>query len=229
MQIRAVLADTSGMARVKVSPFLGELQGSLGNVSFRQTRFGVQMIERQIPRDPRTPAQVAARERMSLAARVWTSLTLEQAAAWRLYAESLVAGPLDPAPNPSAVFCALAVRVLAVNPAAAVPLMPPADPFAGDAVRLKLVQIAPPGKVRLECLQGNSPGVTAELLLQPLGSIHRAAYREKYRTAGFFDLVTGTPVELPSRAGAVAVAMRTVVANTGQAGSLLELGRTLVG
>lgn len=214
------------MAKLKPSPFVGQLTGSLGNVAFRNTPTGVQMVVRQASRDPRTPAQRAVRMRMARAAALWKSMSLAQAAAWRAYAESR-AEPMQPAPIAFNLFSALAVRVLAVNPAATVPLLPPAQPFAGDAVRVRLA--AGSSAVEVSVDAGNAPGVVTEFLLQPLASIHRAAYAEKYRSAGTFELMAGQPVSLACSApGPVAVALRVIDAATGQSGPLLELGRVVV-
>lgn len=214
------------MAKLKASPFVGQLSGSMANLAFRSTATGVQMIARANPRDPRTPAQMAARHRMTQANALWRGMTLEQSAAWRAYAQAQ-AEPLRPAPSAFNLFAALAVRVLAVRPGAVVPLVPPAQPFAGDAVQVSVS--GAPGAVLVSPSAGNAPGVVTEILLQPLASIHRATYAEKYRSAGFFSLVAGAAVSLPRGAGAVAVALRVVRVDTGQAGPLLELGRVVVG
>lgn len=226
LQIAARSADNGGMAKLQASPFVGQLSGSMANLAFRSTATGVQMIARTRPRDPRTPAQVAARQRMTQVAGLWRGMTLEQAAAWRAYALEL-AEPLHPAPNAFNLFAALAVRVLAVRPAAVVPLVPPAQPFAGDAVRVTIS--GAPGAVVVSPSAGNAPGVVTEILVQSLATVHRAAYAEKYRSAGFFSLVAGAAVSLPRSPGPVAVALRVVRVDTGQAGPLLELGRVVVG
>jgi hypothetical protein len=85
------------------------------------------------------------------------------------------------------------------------------------------------GAVVLTIERGNSPGVVTEVLLQPLASIHRATYLEKYRSKGFSPWVAGGSVSVPVRPGVYAVAIRVVEAATGQSGAILELGRVVVG
>lgn len=184
------------------------------------------MIGRPRPNDPRTPAQEESRAKFTRATRAWRSMSLDQSNAWRDYAWSLgLSGPTQGPPTIN-IFMSLAVRFAAVNPNAEIPLDPPTAPFGGDDVRVDLGAAA--GKVVLDVRHGNSPGVVTEILFQPLASIHRATYAEKYRSQAFVAAVTGQAIELPARPGVVAVAIRMVESATGQAGALLELGRVVV-
>lgn len=214
------------MAKLKPSAFAPGMSGSMSNLAFRETRQGTQMIVRQAGRNPRTPAQEAARDRMARASRAWVQMTVEQAEAWRVYAASLATNPLAAPPVAFNVFASLAVRVLQANPSAFIPLVPPSAPFSGDAVAASVS--AAPGAVVLQVSQGNAPGVVTEVLLQKLASVHRAAYLEKYRSKGFSSWVAGSSVSIPVKAGVYAVAIRAVKASTGQTGELMEIGRVVV-
>ena len=215
------------MATVKLPAIMDGYSGKLGTLVFRQTRQGTQMIERVQPKQPNTPAQQASRERLRRVGQAWRGMTVEQAAAWRVYANGLGRDPRGFRMDPNNVFSRLALRVLQVNPSAPIPLEPPTTPFTGDAIAAQIV--AAPGEVVLQVSQGNAPGVVTEVLLQKLASVHRAAYAEKYRSQGFSAWVTGGVVRVPVKPGVYAVAVRTVRTATGQSGSLMELGRVVVG
>ena len=75
----------------------------------------------------------------------------------------------------------------------------------------------------------NAPGVVTELLVQPLVNAYRRSYADKYAGAGFHAFPAAGTVEVPVRAGAVAVAYRFVLAATGQETALVELGTFVVG
>ncbi|MBN8691198.1 MAG: hypothetical protein J0L72_10485 [Armatimonadetes bacterium] len=214
------------MATVKTPGVFEGYSGKLGNLVFRQTPQGTQMIERVRPKQPNTPAQMAVRERMRQAGKAWRGMTLEQAMAWKAYAQQQGRDPRGFVMDANNVFIRLAVRVLQVNPNAEIPLVPPSTPFSGDAVAASLS--AAPGAVNLPVTQGNAPGVVTEVLVQRLASVHRAAYPEKFRSAGFSAWASGGMVSVPLSPGVYAVAIRTVKSATGQSGQLMELGRAVV-
>lgn len=213
------------MARVKTSLLAGGLAGSVGNVTFRRTPAGTQILERGRGRDPRTPAQRAARDRMRLAGQAWLALSFQEAEAWREFARRLAPSALVRAPQPVNVFKTLATRVLAVDPGAAIPSLPPSAPFGGDAVRVTIEAVQ--GGIAFVPDGSNATGVVTELLVQTLTSPHRAAYPERYRSRGFVAF-GGSPAAVQTGAGWHAVAVRFVHAATGQATPLLELGRVRV-
>lgn len=216
-----------GMAKVKTPAVLEGYSGKLGNVVFRQTPTGTQMLERVRPRQANTASQVAARERLRRVGQAWKAMTPAQAEAWRTYALQFGRDPRGFRLEANNLFSRLALRVLQVNPSAPIPLEPPTTPFTGDAIAAQIV--AAPGAVVLQVSQGNAPGVVTEVLLQKLASVHRAAYAEKYRSQGFSAWVSGGVVSVPVKPGVYAVAVRAVRAATGQSGALMELGRVVVG
>jgi hypothetical protein len=70
----------------------------------------------------------------------------------------------------------------------------------------------------------NAPDVVTEVLIQPLRSVHRRTYRERYRTAAVHAFAAGEPLALPTSGRVTAVAIRLIRASTGQAGDLVEIG-----
>mgnify|MGYP000853982581 FL=1 len=213
------------MAIVRTSAFVAGIRGSAGNVTYVETPFGVSVRDRVIPRDPRTPAQEAARERMTLAARAWKALSLAEARAWREYAAALDQQPPWRPAKAQTRFVELAIRFLQVNPQGTIPRLPPATPFAGDGLVLGAEGLV--GAVRFAASQPNSPDVTTELLVQRLVSVHRRTYLERYRTQGFHAF--GPPADVSLRPGLYACAVRYVRMSTGQATGLVELGLVEVG
>ena len=214
------------MATVKSPGVFEGYAGKLGSLVFRNTPYGTQMLERQRPKQPNTPAQVAARDRLKKAGQAWRGMSVEQAALWRAYADSMGRDARGFRLDPNNVFSRLALRVLQVNPSAAIPLEPPTTPFSGDAIAASVE--AGSGAVVLQVTAGNAAGVVTEVLLQRVASVHCAAYLEKYRSQGFSSWVAGSSVSCPVPKGVYVVAIRAVRAATGQSGELMEIGRVVV-
>lgn len=215
-------ADTCSMAIVQTSPLLPGVKGSLGNIVFVPSPYGIQLRERSIPDDPKTAAQMASRERLTRAAITWTTMTPEQAQNWRAYATAQNPDGPNARANAQLLFTKLAVRFLQMNPQAAIPLDPPASPFLGDAVQFEVSKTE--SGVRVVADRPNAAGTTTEILLQPLLSVHRRTYVSKYRTAVFDDFEASLTVDLEAYGPAVAVAVRFLRTATGQATELFELG-----
>jgi hypothetical protein len=220
------------MAKLSPGVLMTGLAGSSGNVTFVRTRHGTSIRERNRPRDPRTAAQVNARERMRRVGRAWRSLTLDQASAWRRFARKLheASGGLlvGPCPTGQEVFIRLGLKVLQIDDSAVVPLEPPGSPFPGDGARLAVE--AASGAVRFTADRANAPGVVMELLLQPLASVHRTPYARRYRSRGFHRFSgPGGSIDVACRPGVWAAATRAVFASTGECGPLVPLGRVVVG
>ncbi len=217
----------AGMATVRTPGVFEGYSGKLGSLVFRRSAYGTQMLERQRPKQPNTPAQVAARERLSRAGKAWKALSLDEVAEWRLYARTLGRDPKGFRMDPNNVFSRLALKVLQVNPEAEIPTLPPATPFSGDGIAASVV--AAPGAVVLNIQVGNAPGVVTEVLVQRVSSLHCAAYPEKFRSRGFSAWTAGGSVSVPVSAGVWAVAVRAVRSATGQSGELMEIGRVAIG
>lgn len=219
------LADNGSMSLLKLGTFAGNLHGASGNAVYVRSPYGTILRNRPMVWNEPTQAQRECRVRMSLVGRAWTSLSLDEAAVWKRYAQALAASepPTDGTPPPTAqqVFVRLGLKVLQVDPAATVPPLPPSNAFLGDAVVVGAV--AMPGALRFTASQPNDPGILTELLLQPLRSVHRRTFLSRYRTAAFVPFSDGA-YDVAVQPGAVAAAYRFVRAATGQETALAELG-----
>ena len=209
------------MALVKGGVIVPGLRGSVGNATFVQTPYGTSLRDRTYPRQPNTPAQVAQRERVRVVGAAWRSVTLAQAEAWRRYAASVSGTAEWRQASGQHVFSQLAIRFLMATPEGEIPLTPPSSPFGGDSVEFSVVRDG--SMLMLTPSHANAPGVLTEVLVQPLASVHRRTYLQRYRSAGFFAF-SGSPVAVLSPGSVEAVAVRFVRAATGQATDLLELG-----
>lgn len=196
---------------------------------FVQTAGGTVVRDRIIPSDPKTQVQMLQRLRMQQASAAWSELDDADIDAWRDYAQTL--GVRDPrtgvvrAPRPMNVFVSLAVKVLAVDPQAAIPSLPPSEAFLGDSVEVSIASV--PGGVEFTASAANGADVVTELLLQPLVSRHRRTYVRAYRSQQFVAFSSGQTVLVPCAPGWVACAIRFVRPSTGQETGLAELGKAL--
>lgn len=217
------------MARVKAA-VVGPISGRLGGVVFSDTPWGMTM--RELPERSRrvSGAQAEVRMRMTRAAAAFRGMTLQQAAAWRAYAESLNGDKPQSRKgggiSAQQAFNALTTKLLQIDPEAEIPLTPPSDPFGGDALTFTLASA--PGGVQVTADRPNTPGVVTELLLQRLPSVHCRTYLQRYRTALFTRFDAGLSVLLPCSPGVWAVGVRFVRASTGQMVAPLELGVVVV-
>lgn len=218
------------MAVLKPGVFATSLNGSSANAVFVRTRNGIVVRDRIVPHDPRTPAQIATRQRLQRVGQAWLGLSLAQAQAWRDYAASLQRVDLDTGaligPRAQTLFSKLSLKFLQANPTGEIPLTPPDSAFAGDGIG---VSSSPSDDgIRFTSTGPNGAGVVTELLVQPLASIHRRAYRDKYRPVAFYAF-DGESYEAPLPPGAYATAYRFVCAATGQESALFESGLVVVG
>ncbi|MEI6513866.1 MAG: hypothetical protein WCO51_11435 [bacterium] len=216
------------MAQVSTNPFLNQVSGRLGNVIFvRGTGGRLYMRERVTPKDPRTPAQVAARERLRTVAIAYHSLTSVELAQWATYAKSLWNG-ISPtkrpaSPSPYNEFTALVTKVLQVNPQADIPRTPPTDKFLGDGITLSAAGMS--GKVRFTASGPNDPMVMTELLLQPLKSVVVTPQVKGYRSQAFVPFADyPLTYDVTIKKGAYGAAIRFVKFPTGQTSDLVQLG-----
>lgn len=216
-----------GMAKVFPSVAAGGLRGTTGNAVFVQSRFGTILRSRPfVSNTPPTPAQAANRRRLAKIGAAWRGMSLEQALAWRIYAEAESVADGSAMALPQLAFTRLAMRYLQVNPDGPIPLAPPTTAFPGDSVRVQLA--ASPGLLRVTGLSANAPGVVTELLIQKLASVHRRTYERKFVAADYLHFSAGQSVNIPALPGIWAVATRFTLAATGQTTPLLEVGRILV-
>lgn len=210
------------MAKIRTPAAYDGYRGKLGPLVFRSSPYGTQMLQRQSPRQANTPAQVAARDRLRRVGQAWRALNLAEATAWRQYAKSLGPQADGTTLDPNNAFSRLALRVLQVNPAAAIPTLPPTVPFGGDSMAATLGTGTE--TFTLQVSKGNGPGLVTEVLAQRLASIHRATYDEKYRSQGFSAWAAGTTISISAKPGIYAVAIRVVKVATGESGAILPMG-----
>lgn len=220
------------MARVTFDGLGISLHGKAGNAVFAHTRTGVVLRPRTMPANPRTPAQVAARERLTQAASAFRALTPAERQAWAVYAASLLVYPRDSgapyAPAANSVFIALASKRLQAVPGAPIPTVPPAAPFFGD--NLTLAASAGAGGITFTASAPNAAGVLTELLWQPLVNGGRTPQPRQYRTQRFAAFAAGAlSVTLPAAPGWYAAAYRFVREATGQETEVARAGVVEVG
>ncbi|MCW5936202.1 MAG: hypothetical protein KIT11_02710 [Fimbriimonadaceae bacterium] len=232
------------MAKMRPGALVEGLSGTLGNAVV--VRFGdgrVQVRQKVTPRNPRTPLQEAARERLTRAARLFRTLNPEEALSWHAYArreaEQLTANGQPADPRAQSAFVRLATKILQVDPEATPPRTPPAASFLGDAlvVTAAPLPLAPLGErgqggegVRFTASAPNAPGVVTELLLQPLRTSLSRPDPGKYRTQTFATFTQGVlSRDVTAPQGWHAPAYRFVFPATGQASSLVPLPPVWVG
>ena len=218
--------------------------GKLGNVVFIQTAQGYVVRERVTPANPRTGPQVRARAGFAEASRAWGALDDAEYAAWQAYGQACGLGG-------QLAYMSLTRKWLATHPGGTPPTLPPAGPFFGDNVGLRIADLgsgiaegadptdAGSGRSEIDdprsailtlvATQPNAQGVVTEVLVQPLANARRKPRARDWRTAAYVAFASGSlavPVSVPP--GAYAVAYRFVNAATGQATAMAVLGAVTV-
>ena len=225
----------------------------MGEATFVQGVTGTQLRRRPVRVGGLTPAQRSSAERMETIAAHWSQVDLPGIEAWRAYAASLEAmrPALQRQPMTSyQAFLGLTTRLLMIDPAAPVPLLPPTGAFAGDAVRVTVSATPPapsssPGErsqtamdrprsdeegVLFSANRPNAPGVVTETLVQRLASVGRAPVADRYVSRGFVAFEEGAlEAVVPCLPGWAACAVRFVDAGTGEATATFPLGIVGVG
>ena len=127
--IQSIMARTTGGERIS---------GRLGGRVYRV--IDGQGFVSAMPRvvDPRTPAQIAARERLERAVALWRELPLDAMGRWRLFAEAGAAFDVRTGRRRSVrgdlVFRGLAAKYMQIHGGMTAPTEPPASAFTGDGV-----------------------------------------------------------------------------------------------
>ena len=219
------------MAKVITTGLGLELRGKAGSVVFAQTRYGLELRPHTHPRNPQTPAQMAARARLGQVSAAFKTLTPTQRDQWATYAAG-VSGTrrTDKAPvsvTAQTAFIALGSKFLQVHPAGIVPLVPPTAPFFGDNITVSAAGSA--GQIVFTATGANFANVVTELLLQPLAHGARSPKANLYRPCAFVPFASTSlshAVTVP--AGWVAPAYRFVNAQTGQEVEMVRLAAVQV-
>lgn len=216
------------MAIVKTTGNIKRMVGKQGGLVYKWTKEGIQVVDRETPANPRTPAQLAVRAAFKKATQQWKTMTGAQVAAWNNYAFART--ETEETTNKKFKlsgfnwFTKFAARYFAVNTSAtSAPVAPPATDFAGDTITIAAA--ATSGGIKFTASGANGSTVTTALLIQPLANANRKPQANGYRTKEYFKFVAGTldrVVSLPP--GYYAVGYEFVSTATGQ-----ESSRTLLG
>lgn len=217
----------SDMALLKTGAMLEGLHGKAGNAVYVRTASGVSVRDYVIPRDPKSPLQRAARQRIARCAEAWHQLTPQQGQRWREYALRL--GKREPgsqtvvAPRAQNVFNALACRLQQLDPNAVIPLEPPASIYFGESVAINVTASA--GEITFEASAPNTANVVTDLLIQRLTGGASTPQLKEYRHQTFVSFSSGHLSEtLSVEPGWYACAFRFVNTETGQ-----DTGLTIAG
>lgn len=215
------------LAKLRRTVLVSGLSGSSGPVTFKITSEGTIVGERTTPKNPSTPAQVAARTRLTTASRTFQGFTQAQEDAWNAYAEfhrrnddttqqrKFLSG-ID-------AYVGLATKFMQANNGGTPPSSPPTTPFAGDTI--SITATASTGTVTFTASGANAAGVKTELLLQRVASRLRNPSTKGYRSKAFVTFTTpGQEVDVNVPPGWYAAAYRFVKSSTGQASNLVPIG-----
>ena len=76
------------MAKITFGALVGVVAGSIGNVVVQRSKAGQTLRERVIPANPKTTAQVAVRNKMTVRSKAWSALSESQRGGWDTAAAS---------------------------------------------------------------------------------------------------------------------------------------------
>lgn len=113
----------------------------MGGLVVLDGRGGVAIRQKPTYRRSTSPAQAAVEARMVAASALWSSMDAAQVARWRAWGEAR-------GKTAQTAFVALATKVLQIDPAATVPLVPPARDFVADDLAVTVSEPLPPGRGR---------------------------------------------------------------------------------
>lgn len=77
------------MALIRLSSLIGSISGSLGPITFKNTRFGPLATKRLLRTKQRSPAQQSSDSRWVTITRAWQELSVEQRLAWKRVANEI--------------------------------------------------------------------------------------------------------------------------------------------
>ena len=201
-----------------------QMRGRVGDLVFLPQENG-RVIVRRVPTSMpgRTALQRESEGRMRRVGAAWQALTMAEGEAWARWA----AGEGRRAYN---AFLGLSAKRMQVFPAEAPPRLPPTSAFLGDGIVVEGGGSGAEGGIVFSASGPNSEGVLTELLAARLKSVHRTAGPKEYRTRGFVAFAAGSlEAVVPVEAGAWALAVRFVRAETGQETAVVPIGKVVVG
>ena len=80
------------MARVKLSPLISTLSGSIGGVTFQRNKYGMTLREKPIPVNFNTEYQYTVRQAVLTAQAAWQALSEDQQKQWRRFPDFSLQG-----------------------------------------------------------------------------------------------------------------------------------------
>ena len=181
------------MAKMGYSPVVGDLRGAAGDEVFSRVRGAAVVKGRPTYGFPVTPSQRVTSNYFKAATAVYNTLTRPQVLAWNAFAKTITRtdGLTGRTYHPTGqnVFMGLACKFLQINPAGAVPLVPPSGPFLGN--RITVTAGALSNLIYFTASGANVAPAQTELLLQKLASVRRAP-TDKYISQGFVEFAVGS-------------------------------------
>ena len=215
------------MALISYAAHVDAMSGKVGNLVATKSKVGQTVRKRVIPSNPRTAAQVKARQNLSAASKAFSQLTPAQRTSWDQYASTVMSKNrlTGAATKLSAIsaFTQVSTVFKELNPAAAIPLNPPAGPLVSDAITY--VAAGAPGDITITASGPDSANITTEILLVKLPSANRRPSPGQYRHNQFHQFVAGAlTITLPLAKGFYAVAVRQADTTDGNQGQMVEIG-----
>ena len=218
------------MARARTGVVFDSVRGRLDQMVVVQTRSGLGVRRRPVFAKALTPAQREGNERLRQAAALWQDLTLEEVAAWRDYAGTLVRrNPVNGqtyAPAAYNAFTMLTTKFLQVQPEADPPRNPPKGGFLFESPNVQAKPV--PGGVLWTALGPTGTDELAELMVQRLPNPKRLPGNQ-YVAAAFVPFVE-EPLQffLPLGPAGYSLACRFVRPSTGEQTGLGIFGTIVV-
>ena len=128
------------MGKARFSMAFDDGAGGMGPVVVARGRSGPVVRRRAVYKRKSTPEQLVQEARLKAVGAAWSLLGATEAAAWDAFAKTIqkrnsVNGTVY-SPSGYNAFSGLALRLVQIDPDAAIPSLPPTGRFAGDRVRI---------------------------------------------------------------------------------------------
>ena len=200
-------------------------------MTYRDSVIGQQIIERLLPFNANSEAQIRVRSAFDRASSGYSLLSAPSKAKWKAFGlldkrRDAVTGRRYSLTGRQA-FMGLGAKHALVRPGTALPQNPPTVRFAGDAIGVTCAAMT--GGLSFTATGANADGVTTELLVQRLASADRAPTMDGYRSAVYyaFDGVGDTYV-VGVEPAIWATAYRFVSLASGEERGIVPIGVTTV-
>lgn len=196
-----------------------------------EARALARQLRAEKPKLPPSPAKEAVNQRLKEVGRIWATLTQEEARTWDEYSKLIHQSErrlsFEPRRAANNLFTSLTTRFLAVNPNAEPPRTAPPYIFGGEGVSVNVTTNL--GELTFTANRPNNPDITTELLIKKLKDANKLGPMTGFRSQGF---ITFTPDNLTQTLtlprGNYGAAVRFIRTDTGQATSILVVGRVEV-